>query len=101
MPLTTDERLLALRRGSPVKRALHLLDELRDVVEGKPRFEITEIAGRYLEDPPLGGGAPAFQPPAQRLVDDLAERPASALRLRLELAATSSSRVSVVRMRWC
>jgi hypothetical protein len=61
-----------------------MLDELRDIVHGEPRFEITEIAGRYLEGPPLGGGAPAFQPPAQRLVDDLAEGPASALQFRLE-----------------
>jgi hypothetical protein len=68
-----------------VKRAHHLLDELRDIVQGKPRFEITEIAGVYLEGPPLGGGAPAFQPPAQRLVDDLAKGPARALRFRLEL----------------
>ena len=61
-----------------MKRALHMLDELRDIGQGKPRFEITEIAGRYLEGPPPGGGAPAFQPPAQCLVDDLTERPAGA-----------------------
>ncbi len=67
-----------------MKRTLHMLDDLRDIVQEKPWFEITEIAGRYLEGPPLGGGAPAFQPPAQRLVDDLAERPADALRFRLE-----------------
>jgi hypothetical protein len=41
-----------------------MLDELGDIVQGKPRFEITEIAGRYLEGVPLGGGAPAFQPPS-------------------------------------
>src|SRR5260370_29892996 len=63
-----------------------MLDELSDIVQGKPRFEITEIAGRYLEGSPLSGGAPAFQPPAQRLVDDLTERPAGALRFRLELS---------------
>jgi hypothetical protein len=68
-----------------VKRALHVLDELRDIVEGEPRFEITEIAGRYLEGPPLRGGAPPFHPPAQCLVDDHAERPAGALRFRLAL----------------
>ena len=68
-----------------MKRALHLIDELRDIVQGKPRFEITEIAGRYLEGPSLGSGAPAFRPPAQRLVDNLAEGPATALRFRLEL----------------
>jgi hypothetical protein len=68
-----------------VKRALHMLDQLRDIVQGKPRFEITEIAGCYHEGLPLGGGAPAFQPSAQHLVDNLAERSASALRLPLEL----------------
>ena len=73
-----------------------MLDELRDIVQGKSRFEITQVAGRYPEDPRLGGGAPALQPPAQCLVDDLAERSASALRFRLELGVTSSSRVGVV-----
>ena len=68
-----------------MKRALHVLDDLRDIVEGKPRFEITEIAGPYLKGLPLGSGPPAFQPSAQRLVDDFAERPTGTLRLRLEL----------------
>lgn len=62
-----------------------MLDELCDIVQGKPRFELTEIAGGYLEGPPLGRGAPAFQPSAQGLVDDLTERPAGAWRFRLEL----------------
>lgn len=82
-----------------MERALHMLDELRDMVQGKPRFEITEIAGRYIEGPPRGGGAPAFQPPAQGLVDDLAERPAGALRFRLELGRHVVIQGSVVRMR--
>jgi hypothetical protein len=68
-----------------VKRALRLLDELRNIIEGETRFEITEIARRHLKGPPLAGGAPAIQPPAQCIVDDLAEGPAGALRLRLEL----------------
>jgi len=68
-----------------MKRALHMLDEFGDIVQGKPRFEITEIARRYLEGPPLGGGPPAFQPAAQCLVDDLAEGPAGTLRFRPEL----------------
>ncbi len=55
----------------------HMLDKLRVIVQGRPRFEITKIAGRYLEGLPPGGGVTAFQPPAQRLVHDLAEgRPA-------------------------
>jgi len=62
-----------------------MLDELGDVVQGKPRFEITEIPGPHLEGPLLGGGPPVFQPAAQHLVDGLAERPAGALRFRLEL----------------
>jgi hypothetical protein len=41
-----------------MKRALDVLDELRDIVLGKPGFEITEIAGRYLKGPPPGGGFP-------------------------------------------
>jgi hypothetical protein len=41
-----------------VKRALHLLDELRDVVQRKPWLEIAKIAGRYLEGLPSGGDAP-------------------------------------------
>ena len=32
-----------------------MLDELSYIVQGKPRFEITEIAGRYFEGSPLGG----------------------------------------------
>jgi hypothetical protein len=62
-----------------------MLNELRDIVQGKPGSEITEIAGRYLEGTPLRSGAPAFQPPAQCLIDDLSKGPASALRFRLEL----------------
>ena len=67
-------------------------------VQGKPRFEITEIAGRYVKAR-RWAVTPGCQPPAQRLVDDLAERPAGALQSALSLAATSSSKVSVVRMR--
>ena len=38
-----------------MKRALDLLEELRDVVQGKPRLEIAEIAGGDPE------GLPAWQ----------------------------------------
>jgi hypothetical protein len=41
-----------------------MLNELGDIVHATLQFEITEVAGRYLEGPPLGGGAPAFQPGA-------------------------------------
>jgi hypothetical protein len=68
-----------------MKRALDLLDQPADIVQGKTRLEITEIAGGYSESLPLGGDAPACQPAAQHLVDDLAEGPAGAARFRLEL----------------
>ncbi len=64
-----------------------MLDELGDIIQGKPRFEITKIAGRHLEGPPLGGGPPAFQTAAQGFVDELAEGPAGTLRLSLELCS--------------
>ena len=60
-------------------------DELGDIVQGKPWFGITEIAGPYLKGPPPRSDPPVFQPPAQHLVDDLAEGPARPLRFRLEL----------------
>ena len=68
-----------------MKRAFNLLDELGDIVQGKPRPEVAEIAGRDLEGSRLGGDASARQSAAQRLVDDLLERPAGAARFRLEL----------------
>ena len=68
-----------------MKRAFNKLNELRDIIKGKPWFEIAEIASRYLKTLPLGGDALAFQPASQRVVDDLAERTAGALRFRLEL----------------
>lgn len=68
-----------------MERALHMLDELRNIVQGKPYLEITKIADGYLEGPPLGGDAPVRQSAAERLVDDLAERPAGAARFRLEV----------------
>ena len=82
-----------------MKRALHMLDEFGDIVQGKPRFEITEIAGRYLEGPPLGGGASASSPRRSvSLTISRKGRPARCDSV-LSLAATSSSRVRVVRMR--
>jgi hypothetical protein len=68
-----------------MKRALELLDEFRDIVQGKPCFEITEVTDRCLEAVPASGDASARQAAAQRLVDDLSERPASAARFRLEV----------------
>ena len=68
-----------------MKRALYLLDQLRDVVQGKPRPDVAEIARRYLEGLPRAAGAPVRQPTAQRFVDDIPERPAGAARFRLQL----------------
>jgi hypothetical protein len=60
-----------LRRGSPESRTFHLLDEFRHLIQGKPRLEITEIAGGDLEGLSLSRDAAARQPAAQRLVDAL------------------------------
>jgi hypothetical protein len=68
-----------------VNRAIHELDQLGDIVQGKPRVESTEIPRRHLGGPLLSGAATALQPPAKRVVDDFAERPAGAVRFRLEL----------------
>jgi hypothetical protein len=86
-----------------VKRTFYTLDELRDIVQGKPWLEIAEIAGRYLEVLPLSGDAPARQPAPQRIVDDLAEGPAGAARFRLELGRhiiVEGERRSHVLMLW-
>jgi len=68
-----------------MKVAFYPLDEFGDIVQAKARLEVAEIAGHYLERLPIGGGAPARQPAAQRVVDGLAERPASVAQLSLEL----------------
>jgi hypothetical protein len=68
-----------------MKRALHLVDKLSDIVQRKPWLEITEIADRSLEGPRPGGDAPALQTPAQCLVDNFTERPAGAPRFRFEV----------------
>lgn len=68
-----------------MKRALYLLDQLRDVVQGKPGPEVAEVASRHLEGLPRAGDASARQPASQRLVDDVSEGPARASRLSLEL----------------
>jgi hypothetical protein len=79
-------------------RAFHLLNELRDIVEGKPRLEITEIAGRDLEGLSLVRDAGLANPRRSvSLTISPKGRPArrdSAF----SVAATSSSRVKVVRM---
>jgi hypothetical protein len=68
-----------------MQRALHVLDELRDVVEGEPRAEVPKIADGDLEDPLPGGGALVREAASQRLVHDLAERPVLPARFCFEL----------------
>ena len=79
-----------------MKRALHLVDKLSDIVQRKPRLEITEIADRCLESLPRD--APALQ--ARRSVSLTTSRNGRPARRdsALRLAATSSSKASVVRM---
>ena len=78
--------------------SLLMLDEFGDIVQGKPRFEITEIAGSHLEGRPRDRGAAAFQPPRSvSLTISRKDRPARCASL-LSVAATSSLRVNVVRM---
>jgi len=62
-----------------------MLDEPRDVVQGKPWLQIAKIAGRDLETLLLGDGASPPHPPAQRFIDDRAEGPGCAARFRVEL----------------
>jgi hypothetical protein len=84
-----------------MQRPLDLLDQVRNVVQGKARPEIPEIARHNLEGLPRGGDATGLQHTPQRLIDDVSEGSASAARFRLSSAATSPSKVSVVRMPCC
>lgn len=68
-----------------MKRALDLIDEPGHIIQTQSWPEIAEVARDYSEVPRPGGGAPARQAAAQRLVDDLTEGPAGAARFRLEL----------------
>lgn len=67
-----------------MKRPFYLLDQLRDVVQRKPRPEVAEIAHHYLEGLPCTASTLVSQSTAQRFVDDLAKRPAGAARFRLQ-----------------
>ena len=67
-----------------MKRALHLLDEFRDIVQGKPGLEIAEVTSGNFEALPLLCQAPPGKPEAQCLVDDLAEGTSQAPRLRFK-----------------
>ena len=75
-----------------------MLDDLGDVVECSPGFEIAEVARPDLEWLTLRRNAPARQPATQRLVHDLAERPPGAARFRLELGCDVIVQGKVVRI---
>ena len=64
----------------------------------QPGPEAPEIAGLHREALTLRRGGRARQTAAQRVVDHVAEGPADRRASDLSLAATSSSRVNVVRM---
>jgi len=68
-----------------VKRALYLLDEFPNVVQGKAWFEVAEIAGNDLERLPLCRGAPAGQASSEHVVYNLSKRSAGATPFGLQL----------------
>ncbi len=63
-----------------MKRALYLLDEFRDIIQGKPGLEFSEIAGGHIKGLTPVRHPPAGQPATQRFVEDLAEGPSGAPR---------------------
>ena len=68
-----------------MQRALDLLDQLCDVVEGKPWLQVSEIAGPYAEGLPQASAASLRQPAPEGLVDHLTEGATCAPRFRLQL----------------
>ena len=79
-----------------MERALHLLNELRNIVEGNPWLCLTKVPGRNPESLPAGRAALACQAATQRFIHDLPEGTPGAAGFRLELGR---SRVSVVLIR--
>lgn len=68
-----------------MKRALYLLDQLRDVVQGKPGLQLPEITCRYRERLPRACDASLREPAPERLVDHVPEWTTGAARFRLQL----------------
>ena len=68
-----------------MKRALHLLDQFCNIVQGKPWPQVPEIAHVCLEGLPRRADTSIRQAASQSLVDDVAEGPPGAARFRLEL----------------
>ena len=48
-----------------MKWPFYLLDQFRDIVQGKPRLEVAEMTHRYLEGLPRATSAPLSQPAAR------------------------------------
>ena len=68
-----------------MKRAFYLLDQLRDVIEGKSRLEVAEVARDDSEWMLPGRGPPARQAAPKHLIDDLAKGPSRTAGLGLQL----------------
>ena len=68
-----------------MERALHLLNELRNIVEGNPWLCLTKVPGRNPESLAAGRAALACQAATQRFIHDLPEGALGAARFRLEL----------------
>ena len=68
-----------------MKGTLYLLDELDNIVQGEARFEIAEVASRYLECLLPARASPTRQSASQGLVDDLAEGSAGTARFCFQL----------------
>ena len=86
------------RRGSPVKRPFHLLDQLGDIVEGKPWLEIPRSRALTLNGC-RGAVVRRLASPRRSVSLTISRKGRPARRdSALSLAATSSSRVRVVRM---
>jgi hypothetical protein len=68
-----------------MKQALHLFNDFCDIVEGNPRFFLTEITRHNLEGLPVGRAALACQPTTEGFIYDLSKRAPGAARLRSEL----------------
>jgi hypothetical protein len=68
-----------------MERAFHLLNELRNIVEGNPRLYLPEVPGRNLERLPAGRAALARQSATQHFIYNLSERASGAAGFRLQL----------------
>jgi len=68
-----------------VKRALHLLEQVGDAVQGKTRAQAAQIARHHSKRLPSRRRGTTHQPAAKRVVDDLAKSVARPASLRFQL----------------